>query len=425
MKRPKLPQFSRLAVATLVSVSVLLLLCFISPVLSVLEKPETKVFNEVWQTVNNKFYDPNFNGVDWKAMPKKYQLKAAQAQSSQEVAIVINQMLSELKASHTRFYTQNEPAYYQLLGVFRSSPYLQKRFQKFFPKGRIEYSGIGVFTQDIKGKTFVKGILDGGPAAEAGLKVGDHLISVDGSSYQPIQSFVGKAGQKVTLSIQRTSDSKTRKEIDVTPKLLNANTMFLEAQAASTQVIERDGKKIGYVHIWSYASDEYQQLLEEELTYGSFKDTDGLVLDLRDGWGGAKPSYLNIFTATKGPVMTYVKRNGTRTNVNFQWKKPVVMLVNERTRSGKEILAFDFQQNRIGPVIGSKTEGAVLNSSSFLMPDGSLLLLALEDVLVDGQRLEGKGVTPDISVPFTLEYAQGADPQKGQAIKTVLAAVGN
>jgi carboxyl-terminal processing protease len=39
------------------------------------------------------------------------------------------------------------------------------------------------------------------------------------------------------------------------------------------------------------------------------------------------------------------------------------------------------------------------------------------------QRLEGKGVTPDINVPFSLEYAQGADPQKERAIEAVLQAV--
>jgi carboxyl-terminal processing protease len=57
------------------------------------------------------------------------------------------------------------------------------------------------------------------------------------------------------------------------------------------------------------------------------------------------------------------------------------------------------------------------------MQDGSLLYLAVADVLVDGERLEGKGVTPDISVSFPLAYAQGADPQKAQAIATVLAAI--
>jgi carboxyl-terminal processing protease len=43
--------------------------------------------------------------------------------------------------------------------------------------------------------------------------------------------------------------------------------------------------------------------------------------------------------------------------------------------------------------------------------DGSLLLLGVDGVLVDGQRLEGVGVIPTIEAPFTVEYAQGKNPQ--------------
>lgn len=421
MKRLRLPQFSKLVIVALASILILLLL--LSSPLWAQAKPQAKIFEQAWQTVNDNFYDPKFNGVNWQAIREKYQPQAAQAQSNQQTAVAINQMLSQLRTSHTHFYTQDEPAYYQLLGIFQpGNKDFQQQIKKFFPKGKIEYSGIGAFTKNINGKTFVSAILDGSPAAKAGLKVGDSLLGVDGSPYQPIQSFVGKAGQKVTLLIQRSPNPNTQIEIAIAPQMLDATTMFLDAQQASTQVIERQGKKIGYVHIWSYAGDQYQQQLEEDLIYGRLKDADGLVLDLREGWGGASPNYLNIFTA-KGPNVTTVLRNSKRNTINYQWKKPVVMIVNEGSRSGKEILAFGFQKYNIGPVVGTKTAGAVVGGRPFLMQNGSLLYLAVADVFVDGnQRLEGKGVTPDINVPFSLEYAQGADPQKERAIEVVLKA---
>lgn len=424
MKKLRLTRDSNLAITTIISVSIMLLYWLISPVLPTMGEPQAKIFDEVWKTTNNNFYDPNFNGVDWKAIREKYEPQAARAQSSKEVASVINQMLSELKTSHTHFYTQNEPAYYQLLGIFQPrSADLRKQLKNLFPNGKIEYSGIGIFTKDINGKTFVSAILDGSPASEAGLQVGDQLLSVDSQPFQPIQSFVDKAGQEVTLLIQRSPAPKSQEQIVVTPKMLDATTMFLDVQKASTQVIEREGKKIGYVHIWSYAGDQYQQQLEEDLIYGRLKDADGLVLDLREGWGGASPNYLNIYTA-QGPSVTSVLRDGTRNTFNSQWKKPVVMLVNEGSRSGKEILAFGFQQYGIGPVVGSKTAGAVVAGRPFLMQDGSLLYLAVADVYVNGkQRLEGEGITPDINIPFSLKYAQGADPQKARAIEVALEAV--
>ncbi|MFL9455338.1 MULTISPECIES: S41 family peptidase [Nostocales] len=404
------------------SVAAVLLLWFASPLPKMLAQPQVKIFEKVWQTVNENFYDPNFNGVDWKAMRKKYEPSAANTKSSQELAVVINQMLSELQTSHTRFYIKDEPAYYQLLGIFQAgNPEFQKQLRKFFPKGKIEYSGIGITTKDINGKTFISTILDSSPAAKAGLKVGDQLLSVGDRPYKPIESFAGKADQNVTLLIQRTSNANSRQKITVIPKLLDATTMFKSAQQASTQTFERDSKKIGYVHIWSNAADPDQEQLREDLIYGRLREADGLVLDLRDGWGGGDISYLNIFTAKAGPSVTNIARDGRKYTFIPQWKKPVVMIINEGSRSSKEILAYAFQQHKIGSVVGSKTTGAVVAGRLFLMDDGSFLYLAVSNVFLDeNQRLEGKGVTPDISVPFSLEYAEGKDPQKERAIEVLL-----
>ncbi|HEY9819767.1 MAG TPA: S41 family peptidase [Candidatus Sericytochromatia bacterium] len=386
--------------------------------------------NEVWQKVDENFFDPKFNGVDWKQKREEYQSRVKQAQSIEEASGVINQMLSELNTSHTRFYNKLEPAYYQLLGIFDSRGF-RKEINKVFPDGKIDYPGIGIFTKDINGKTFITAILDGSPAAKAGLKVGDAVMAVDGKPYQPIQSFTNKADQQVKLSIQRTADSKSPEEITVVPKNLDPNTLFLEAMRTSVKIIERgnavrtssgaesDRKKIGYVHIWSYAGDQYQQLLVNEIAYGKLSDADALILDLRDGWGGADPNYLNIFTE-KVPVLTRIGRDGVKRELDFQWRKPVVMLVNNGSRSGKEILAYGFQKYKLGKVIGTKTAGAVVGGSPFLLKDGNLLYLAVIDVLVDGERLEGKGVIPDIEVPFPLEYAQGKDPQLEKAVEVLL-----
>ena len=419
-------QFKNPIILALLSLLGIGLLLLIGPVFSVQsDQPTTDfeaVFEEVWETVNENFYDPNFNGVDWTAERKKYAPQAARAQSTEEMAQVINQMLSELQTSHTHFYTQIEPAYYQLLGIFAPGSELEKDLAESLPEGRIDYPGIGIFTQDIDGKTFIKGILDGGPAAASELQVGDQLLNVDGAPYEPIRSFRDKVDQEVTLWIQPTSSTDSQVAIAVAPTLLDPAKMFLDAEKASVEVIEQQDAKIGYIHIWSYAGDQYQKLLEEELTFGRLKDADGLVLDLRDGWGGANPSYLNIFTA-QGPNLAFVRRNGEKTTWTYQWRKPVAMLVNEGSRSGKEILAFGFQQYEIGPVVGSQTAGAVVGGSAFLMQDGSLLYLAVVDAFIDGERLEGKGIIPDIPAPFSLEYAQGEDPQKKRAIEVVQAAL--
>jgi carboxyl-terminal processing protease len=130
----------------------------ILPQLPSLAKPQqVQVFEQIWQRVNDSFFDPKFNGVDWKAMKAKYQPLAAKSKSKQEFSAVINQMLSELKTSHTYYYTQEDQEYDQLLGIFQPrSNTIQQQIKKFFPKSDIEYEGIGILTRDINGKIFIR-----------------------------------------------------------------------------------------------------------------------------------------------------------------------------------------------------------------------------------------------------------------------------
>jgi carboxyl-terminal processing protease len=241
MKRLRLSIAKNLVITFLVSLFFSLALCLGSPLLVTHANSSTEVFEQIWQTTNRYFYDPKFNGVDWGAMREKYQPLAAEAKSTEEFTIIINQMLSELGTSHTRFYPQNEPEYYQLFGIFQPiSSQLRRRSLKLFPNGKIEYTGIGAYTKNINGDIFIRAILDESPAEEAGLKVGDRILSVDGNPYQSIESFAGKGGKQVKILIQRTSDFKTQQEIALTPKIFDATTMFLDAQKASRQIKKSD-----------------------------------------------------------------------------------------------------------------------------------------------------------------------------------------
>jgi carboxyl-terminal processing protease len=403
-------------VATFLAMLTIFFSISIYPTVSQTSSPQVEVFEQVWETVNDNFFDPNFNGVDWEQMRTEYAPLAAKTRSTEELAVVINQMLSELKTSHTYFYIQAEPAYYQIAGIFRE--YILKDLKPYLPDGKLEYTGIGIYTEDVDNQTFIKAILEGSAAAKAGLQVGDRILSVDGQPFQPIESFAGKAGETVEFQIVRQQDASPQ-AIAVIPQNFNPATMFLDAMKDSVEIIERDGQKIGYIHIWSYADPVYQEQLETELVYDRLKDADGLVWDLRDGWGGASPNYLNIFTAPT-PTVTSVFRDGVKRPRNYQWQKPVVMLVNQGSRSGKEILAYGFRKYNVGQIVGSTTAGAVVAGSPFIMKDGSLLYLAVADVYVDGKRLEGEGVIPDLAVPFSIPYARGNDPQKERAIEVVL-----
>ena len=382
-------------------------------------EPDPSAFDQVWELVRDRFYDPRLNGLDWQAMRERYRPQAEAARSREELSGAINAMLATLGASHTRYYTVDEPAYFQLADIFLGA--LQHRGQHVFPNGDVAYPGIGVFTQpDDRGRTFISGVIEGAAAHQAGLLLGDEIVAADDGPFHPVGSFRGKVGAKVLLSIRRTRDG-TPMSIPVTPVDLHPGVMFLHGLQASARIITAGANaRIGYVHVWSYAGRQYQGALEDLIGDGPLKDADGLIWDLRDGWGGAQPQYLDLFNP-HSPTMKVTARSGETDLVDVKWRKPVAALINGGTRSGKEVLAYGFKEYRLGELIGSRTEGAVLAATAFLVgkeQDG-LLLLAVEDVLVDGRRLEGAGVEPTIEVAFDSRYAAGADPQLERAVEVL------
>lgn len=373
-------------------------------------------FDWVWQTVHENFYDPKFNGIDWATMKTKYRDRASRARTREQHAAIVNEMLAELHTSHTVFYTPDTPDYFHLLGLFLPmNDWLAKKTARTLTDGKALYCGIGIFTLIVNGQPFVSGVHEGLPAHKAGLQLGDRLVSVDGAPFQAIHSFAGKAGNPVTVIVERTPG--VTKTLTVIPTMLDGNTLFVDAMQASAQIVERGGSKIGYVHAWSYAGRKYQDILEQELLFGRFKQADALVLDIRDGFGGASPFYLNIFTQ-RCLTWTARSRSGAAETYPSCWAKPVVLLTDNRSTSGKELLAYAFKRGRVGLIVGARTAGAVVAGTIFANEvDASLLYLATKDVrMEDGTRLEGIGVEPDIEVPFHLSYAQGQDPRKERAI---------
>jgi carboxyl-terminal processing protease len=154
----------------------------------------------------------------------------------------------------------------------------------------------------------------------------------------------------------------------------------------------------------------------EALAEGKLKDADGLVLDLRGRWGGGSSDAAEMFVGDT-PPFRLIDRDGEAMLANVRWNKPVVAIIDEGSRSGLEVFAYALKVNDI-PLVGTRTAGALLAGRAYLLPDDSLLEIAVSDAVIgDDIRLEGSGVQPDVPVPFSLPYAAGADPQREAAIE--------
>jgi carboxyl-terminal processing protease len=272
------------------------------------------LIEEVGRLVNRHFYDRDVVERVWAEAVAVHSAALPADPTSDEVAAALDAMLAELGASHTGHYTPDDLAYYELLDIFARDEWTP-RLRRLFPDGRIAYTGIGVVPRTLEGRVFLAGVYHGGPAARAGLRVGDEIVAADGERFDPIASFAGKAGQPVTLDVRRVAGGPTF-AVEIVPERIRPNELFLDALRASMRVVEHETQRLGYIRIWSYARRQYQQVLAEALAEGGLKDVDGLVLDLRGGWGGAQPEYTELFVGG-APIMTYVGRDGHEAFASF------------------------------------------------------------------------------------------------------------
>jgi len=195
----------------------------------------------------------------------------------------------------------------------------------------------------------------------------------------------------------------------VRPYFEGFQNVVLKAARKSERVIRLIGIRIGYFHLWAGTHPKFKTALEHAVKRLRNR-TDALILDLRDGFGGADPTFLDPFFASP---------SGTRA----EYPKPLVLLINEGVRSGKEWITYHLKKRSRAILVGEKTAGAFLAGQPFSVTPGDYLLYlavsnpALPEVT---EPIEGVGISPDEAVPFERRYAASEDPQLARALEIAL-----
>lgn len=355
-------------------------------------------FDAVWSTIDRSFYDDDKHGVDWDEARAWYRPLVREADSGPAVRDLLQQMLAELKASHLTIV--DGPVYQGMRNELLGRPSLTFGVQ---------------LEQTLPDRYFVRALYEGGPAEAAGLRLGDRVVAIDGvpiadsprlvdAGYDPGLPgpglyFVAVPDRgEIALEVQSHEDAATRRTLRVSPRSMSA----VDAAANSVRVVESGGVRIGTLHLW-YCSRGVADVLEEAVA-GPLSDCDALVLDIR-GRGG----YSDVVTEILA-VFRPQRRLLGRTRAGAPpWSKPLVVLIDERSRSAKEILSYRIRRDGIGLLVGQRTEGAVLGAMFKALPDGSYLEYPGMAVPVGGVSLEGVGVAPDFEVDQALPYARGRD----------------
>jgi carboxyl-terminal processing protease len=384
---------------------------------------DADVLAQVDRIVRAKFYAPEvMRERGWDASVAAARAAWAGASPARRHELLA-ELVATLRTSHTEYFAPDSPRHAQLLAIFESNLVTNKDAcpdpAKVLPMP-IEVPDAGVWWQRIEGRWYVGGVLDDGPARSAGLLLGDEVVTADGKPFQPVAAFAAGPDRTVRLGVRRSKGGKLR-TLSLRPRRVSPQAAFRAALGASARIVERGRHRVAYVHVWSWTGDVMQEALEDAIARLNEQKPTAFVVDIRDGWGGASPDFVRIFDKDV-PLLSVTTRDGAVHARDAHIRVPAVLLTNRGSKSGKEIIAYAVKKHGLARIVGEPTGGAVLPGGPFCLDNGAVLYLARSRLTVDGEVLEGKGVAPDVAVPFDLRHAAGRDRQLEAAIDVVTGA---
>lgn len=224
-----------------------------------------------------------------------------------------------------------------------------------------EYGGIGAMVGNHEGSTVIIMPYEGYPAEEAGIKIGDQILKIDGidledkNTSQVSKLLKGQAGSKLRLEIRSYGEESSR---EIT---LSRANVKIDNVPFSMMV----GRDVGYIKLSDFtsgASQEVQSALADLKLEGAKK----LVLDLRGNPGGLLSEAVNIcnlfvprnseVVSTKGKIEDWNKTYRAL-NPSYDTEIPIIVLTNGRSASASEIVSGVIQDYDRGVLIGQNSFG--------------------------------------------------------------------
>jgi Tol biopolymer transport system component/C-terminal processing protease CtpA/Prc len=375
-------------------------------------KEKRVVFDEAWDVLNRRFYDPNFHGKDWGALREHYLPYAMGSQTPDELRRVTNLMIGELDASHSG---HNRPA----------------RGEGSLPSDRVGDLGLRFdrAAYEAGRGLVVNEVVDLGPAAIGGVHVGDVLASVDGRAIGPrtnLDSLLeNKVGKRVVLGLGGG------RQVVVQPVSWSTATGLLYRQWVNERraLVDRvSGGRLGYVHLADMSSDSLNQLYLDLDAENQSKQ--GVVVDVRNNNGGFINGYaLDVFARKNFLTMTqrgYLPVPSRQALGQRALGKPTVLVTNESSLSDAEDFSEGYRTLGLGKIVGQPTAGWIIYTGPETLIDGSTVRVPQVRIQgANGEDMEGHPRPVDIAIERPLgEGAAGHDAQLEAAVATLLQQIG-
>ena len=375
-----------------------------------------QVYEEVWRSLRDGFYDPEFHGYNFANLKKKYEPWCLAASNSQDFRYMVNAMLGQLNASHMGLYGSDTD-----------------------PINRQRGSLLGIEVKAHKNGLEITRVVPDGPAdrKKSNLNIGDIISEVDGESlvgnnlYDLLRN---RSGDQVLLSLKTQGEEK---EIVIRPTSSLSTQLYEEWVAERQRLTEEySNGRLGYIHIRGMNMQSFERF-ERELT-ASGLGKEGIVIDVRFNGGGWTTDYLmavlnvkqHSYTIPRGATSS-LKNNKKFDNyypfserLPLSWlTKPSVAMCNEASYSNAEIFSHAYKALGHGKLVGKPTFGAVISTGGQGLLDGSFVRMPFRAWYVkeSGMNMEHGPAVPDYDVDNSPDAnANGLDQQLKKAVEVLL-----
>ncbi|MBF0484009.1 MAG: S41 family peptidase [Candidatus Omnitrophica bacterium] len=280
-----------------------------------------------------------------------------------------------------------------------------------------KFGGLGIEISVKDGLLTIITPIEDTPAWRAGVKAGDRIVKIgdeltrDMTLNDAVKRLRGEPNTKVTITVLRESDSKIL-EFTITREIIHIQDV------KNVQILK---DKIGYIRLTEFREEsakEFRKGIEQLKAQGA----DSLILDLRNNPGGLLNVAIDITEQFLPEGQTIVSTKGRRESQNsvaisankdhvIDW--PTVVMINQGSASGSEILAGALKDNKRAVLLGTKSFGKGSVQSVIPMPDGSGLRLTTAKYFTpSGVSIHEKGIIPDVVVDRIYPKKDDEDTKK-------------
>lgn len=298
----------------------------------------------------------------------------------------IDGMLKSLGDPHTRFMTPE---------VFKE--------MKVETEG--SFSGLGIVIGLKQDNLMVISPIEGTPADLAGIKAGDYITEIDGTTtkgislVEAVQKLRGQQGTQVIITIKRDGVEN--------PFKVTINRAVIEIHSVKSDVIQPD---VGYIRITNFNQNTAQEFTDS-LVKLQKRGIKSLIIDLRNDPGGLLESAIDVSNNLLPKNSLIVSIAGRQQEMNKEFRTtgkglylddPIIILLNEGSASASEILAGAVKDNKRGLTLGVKSYGKGSVQTVLPLPDGSGIALTTAKYFTpSGVCIHGKGIIPDVIVEMS------------------------